>query len=473
MGVSKRIQPATERPLSVRRRKAENARRVNGQLQVEFVGEGLTSYAGLELLIRYFQRIRLNNLIRGCLKDAADWGDFGSVAMLRLLIGMLVVGGQRLRHVRFLEGDPLVHRFAGLRRLPSQRTISRWLKRFKIVTVARLQELNALIVAQSLSEMPLRTLSIGVDGSVLSTGLQVGRAFRGYNPHRRKVPSYYPISAHVGETTHILRVQNRSGNVHDGKASTSFLRDVFSQVECTLGKGYQLNFRMDAAFFLEPVIRLLEARGAGYGIKVPFWKWIGLKPLIQSRRRWRRIDAEVDFFEKHLPMEPWGMELRVVIYRKKVRHKAPRNYQLDLFDPVHGYYEYSAIATNMTLDGRRLWRFMCGQGELEKTLGQLKSGWALETIPTNHYQANSAWQQIVILAHNLLTNFQIDSGAARKARTQKRTAIYLLKSIRTLRFEVFNRAGQLIRPGGTTVLRLAKNPTVEAAFSRFSKPLAA
>ncbi len=61
------------------------------------------------------------------------------------------------------------------------------------------------------------------------------------------------------------------------------------------------------------------------------------------------------------------------LYRKKVRHKAPRNYQLDLFDPVHGYYEYSAIATNMTLDGRRLWRFMCGQGELKKTPGNSRA----------------------------------------------------------------------------------------------------
>jgi hypothetical protein len=28
---------------------------------------------------------------------------------------------------------------------------------------------------------------------VVSTGLQVKRAFRGFNPHHRKVPSYYPI----------------------------------------------------------------------------------------------------------------------------------------------------------------------------------------------------------------------------------------------------------------------------------------
>ena len=31
--------------------------------------------------------------------------------------------------------------------------------------------------------------------------------------------------AHLAETTHVLRVKNRSGNVHDGKAGLPFLRE--------------------------------------------------------------------------------------------------------------------------------------------------------------------------------------------------------------------------------------------------------
>jgi putative transposase len=36
----------------------------------------------------------------------------------------------------------------------------------------------------------------------------VGWAFRGFNPHHRKDPSYYPLLAHVAQTGHILRVKN-------------------------------------------------------------------------------------------------------------------------------------------------------------------------------------------------------------------------------------------------------------------------
>jgi len=37
-------------------------------------------------------------------------------------------------------------------------------------------------------------LTIDVDGTVIRTGAQVARAFRGFNPHQRNVPSYYPVA---------------------------------------------------------------------------------------------------------------------------------------------------------------------------------------------------------------------------------------------------------------------------------------
>jgi hypothetical protein len=314
-------------------------------------------------------------------------------------------------------------------------------------------------------KLPLRTLTLDVDGTVLSTGENVSGALRGYNPHNRRVPSYYPIMAHLGETGHILRVRNRSGNVHDGKSSLRFLRQVFTQVRETLGKSYRLNFRMDAAFFLKPVIQLLQENKAGFAIKVPFWSWIGLRTHIQERKRWYSVAPKVEFFEKQLRLKSWNMTLRVVFYRKNVKHKTPKNYQLDLFNPNDGYYEYSAVATNLSYEGKELWKFMCGRGHHEKTIGELKSGLAFDCIPTDQYLANSVWQQLVVMAHNLVTNFQIDSGARKCVRSKKRTTIYTFKNVRTLRFELINRAGQIARPAGVTILRICKNDRIEKIFT--------
>ena len=46
----------------------------------------------------------------------------------------------------------------------------------------------------------------------------------------------------------------------------------------------------------------------------------------------------------------------VAIYRKHVRHRATKNYQLDLFDPNDGHYEYSAVTSNLDLTLANLWR---------------------------------------------------------------------------------------------------------------------
>jgi hypothetical protein len=453
----------------VRYRKADLGIAVKNDLRVEFTESGLSSYAGLELLTRYFRSIRLNNLIRRHLGGILLPGDYGTVAMIRIVLGLLIVGGRRIRHLDFVRGDVLFERFTGLIRLPSLRTLSRWLTQFTMQSVQRLQALNAEIVARVIRREPLRTLTVDVDGSVVSTGHQVERAFRGFNPHHRKVPSYYPITAYLAETGQILRVKNRSGNVHDGKASITFLRDLFSQIQETMGSAYHLNFRMDGAFFHPKVLQLLITQGAGFCIKVPFWKWLDLTGRIKARRRWQRVNHEIACFDTTLTV--WDAPLRVVIYRKKVFHRSRKNYQLDLFDPNDGYYEYSAIATNLSLAPRKLWNFMAGRGEHEKVIGHLRGQLAFATVPTNRYGANSAWQQIVAIAHNLLVSFQIDTGAHRRNRTEKRTCLYELKTAQSLRFELLNRAGRVVRPKGTTILRLSRNSRYRDLFTRTAQAL--
>ena len=456
----------------MRQRKLDLQARVNGNLPLEFRDVALSSYAGLELFGRYLRQTRFNAFVRDVFRGSARWGDYGVVAMVRVLVGLLVVGGRRVRHVAYVADDPLFRRFTGLRCLPTARTISRWLKQFTTATVGRLQDLNAGVVARVLPALGLGTITIDVDGVVVSTGLQVERAFRGFNPHHRKVPSYYPILAHVAETTHILRVKNRSGNVHDGTASLPFLRELWDQLVATLGRRRGVRFRMDGAFFREDVLRWLHGRSVAYAIKVPFYTWLDLQAEIRRQPTWTRVTHDVSGFALPEAITPWGFPIAVTIYRTRVRHRTAKNFQLDLFDPNDGYYEYSAVASNLPLTIRNLWHFMAGRGNQEKTIGQLKTGLAFHTVPTNAYAANSAWQQLVALAHNLLTNFHIHTGAQERTRSRKHTVLHLLQTVQTLRFEVFHRAAILVRPNGMTRLRLTDNAATRQRFTGIERALA-
>ncbi len=331
----------------MRTRKTDLRARVKGNLSLKFDESKLTSYAGLELFDRYLRTNGLNDRIRTAFQGASLGGDFGIVAMVRLLIGLLVVGGRRLDHVSYVSNDPVFLRFCRVQVLPTARTVSRWLRQYTMKTVERLQALNAAVIEHVIPGLGLRTMTVDVDGVVVSTGLQVERAFRGYNPHQRKVPSYYPIMAHLAETTHVLRVKNRSGNVHDGKASLRFLRELWTQLTNSAIRGAQLRFRMDGAFFRQDVLRWLAARGTGYGIKVPFYHWLDLQQYIRAKPTWTRVRPDVSGFVVPAAATPWGQPLWVAIYRKKVLHRTAKNFQLDLFDPNDGHYEYSAITSNL------------------------------------------------------------------------------------------------------------------------------
>jgi len=457
----------------MRRRKADLRERVNGNLAFRFAHEGLTSHAGLEFVRRYLGATGVGALLRQMVGTALPRTDFGVPRMVLVLLALLISGGRRLRHLRYLDGDPMVLRLCGLTRLPTPRTVGRWLRALRARHLPRLHALNAAVVARAIRHTGTRRLTIDVDGSVVSTGPQVQWAQRGFNPHHRKVPSYYPITAYEAQSGQVLRVQNRPGNVHDGKGAQRFLRELFAQLAVTLGDGYIREFRMDGAFFRRDVLTLLERHGAEYAIKVPFYPWLGLKPRVQQTRLWTRVTATVSYAENTIPVALWERHLRVVVYRTRVRHETAKNFQLDLFDPDDGHYEYSAITTNKALGGAALWAFMCGRGTHEQVYGELKSGFAFACVPTMRYAANSAWQILSVLAFNLVRGFQLATTAERRPTTRKRRTLFRFETIHTLRYLCFGRAGVLLYPDGYATLDVGPAPAVADRFKRLDRLLKA
>src|ERR1051325_4298334 len=347
------------------------------------------------------------------------------------------------------------------------------LRQFANKSVEALRQLNWQLVVEQLERLGLRRITLDVDGTVVRTGSQAQWAFRGFNPHHRKDKSYYPLLAHIAQTGQILRLKNRPGNVHDSKGALDFLRQEIRALRERFGRAVVLECRMDAAFFQRGILQLLRREGCEYAVKVPFCSWIGLRSIVAARKSWKRVDDRISYFETTLRLDVWDLELRVVVYRKHVAHKTRKNFQLDLFSPDDGHYEYSAITTNKELSGPALWQFAAGRGAQEKTIAELKGEFALDAVPSRHYGAHSAWQQLSILAHNLLKSFQLDTVAQSKRRSAKRTASYLLQSMRTLRFELVARAGRLCRPQGRHVLRLQVNPKTKQLYEDVAAALVA
>jgi hypothetical protein len=201
-------------------------------------------------------------------------------------------------------------------------------------------------------------------------------------------------------------------------------------------------------------------------LKAPLWDWLHIRDEIRRRRRWKRVRPGLQAFVTRLSIPKWGLSLRVAVYRKHVFHRTRKNFQLDLFDPNEGHYEYSAVATNKAVRLGMLWDFMAGRGGHEKTLGELKQHLAFDTIPTRDWDANSTWLLISALTHNVLRQFQLATGALPRRNSAKRTYRWVLESLRILRYELLNVPAKIAKPEGRPELRIAAAPETQRRITQ-------
>ena len=452
------------------------AAKIKSDLRFDFGDEKLTSFAGLELFRRFLRRLGFQDALVKAEKAAAVGGDFSLAKTVLTVLGMLLAGGKRLHHLAFLHDDPMFLRFAGLSRAPKERSVGRALQRLSYRTWPELDRLSSVVSRAALQTMPFKRWTIDIDGSVISTGQHVERATYGYSPRHRRSPSYYPILAMLAQTSHVIGHQNRRGNVNDCHGSAAFLRTVMQRAQEELGLSGTFEVRTDSAFFKQDFLRALDRLDVEYSLKVGMWPWLNIRSIVKSKRErdWQWVDRKLGlqgtFASLHIAQ--WQRTERIAIFRKRVSRRPVKAWQLDLFHPDDGYWEYSVVATNKVLGLRALWHFQAGRGVQEKTIGELKSGHAFAAVPTLRYAANTAWQKLNILAHNTAVSFQILTSPVSRPAIPKRTTLFALRSIATLRFEWLSRAARILRPRGVATLRLADNPAIRAFYERVDRALA-
>jgi len=131
----------------------------NKDLPIEFTEQNLSSFGGLELFSRYLRRVELSRRVREALRGKGIRSDYGSVRLVLVMVGMLLVGARRLEHLQYVCDDPMLLRFCGLRRLPSRPTIVNWLKQFTGERLEGLSELNGALVHEQIERLE-RVLSV-------------------------------------------------------------------------------------------------------------------------------------------------------------------------------------------------------------------------------------------------------------------------------------------------------------------------
>lgn len=123
-----------------------------------------------------------------------------------------------------------------MHRMPAKRTVARWM----VGVVQTVGEAMAALVRDighdAIASLALARLTLDLDGSVLRVCGAAEGAERGFNPHHPKDRSYYPLTAHLAQTGHLLRSWNRPANVLDSHNADGFRRMVLADLRARFGR---------------------------------------------------------------------------------------------------------------------------------------------------------------------------------------------------------------------------------------------
>lgn len=444
----------------MKRSKSQVHGKARDALEMRFEAQKLTSFSGLVIFQRLFTKLGLKERLWQCFRHLRGAEIYGRHVVVMMLVVHLVLGFRELRDVRYYQDDEMVKRLLGLKHLPEVSTVSRALASADERSVENLRGENRRLVLDRARELSLARVTVDFDGSVQSTGRHAEGTAVGFNKKKKGARSYYPLFATIAQTGQALDVHHRPGNVHDSNGAQEYILQCIDEISETLPKA-RIETRVDAAFFSEAIVDALHGARVEFTASVPFERFAVLKTMIEGRRRWRRIDAQLSFFESQWKPDSWSNRYRFLFIRKRVRRQNKEPIQLDLFVPHEEDYEFKVIVTNKRVGAKRVVTFHEGRGSQEGIFAELKSHCQMDYIPVTTRVGNQIYLLSAMLAHNLTRELQMIAYPAQRGTTAKRTALWAFEKLQTMRRNLIQRAGRLLRPGGKLVLSMNDNAAVE------------
>jgi len=433
---------------------------------IHFEDQRLTSFSGLLIFQVLFRQLQLKKRLNKCFNKKKVSPIFGRHLVVMLLIVHLLIGFRRLRELDYYRDDPLVLRLMGLRKLPDVSTISRALSQMDQEDVEQVRVLSRSLVVESLKRQNLSRLTFDFDGSVQSTRGHAEGTAVGYNKNHKGARSYYPLFATVAQTGQLFDLYHRPGNVHDSNGADQFIIQCFKHASEAL-KATLFESRVDAAFFNEKILNILDHRHVKFTASVPFERFAQLKSIIEQRKRWRMIDRDWSYFEAQWKPKSWQTAFRFLFIRKRVKQQYKGPLQLHLFEPRDYRFDYKVIVTNKTESAKSVVLFHNGRGSQEAIFGDAKTDAGLNVIPSRRLAGNQLFTLCAMMAHNLSREIQMLAYPPVQRALPKRPAAWSFERLDTLRHRFIQRAGRLTKPKGELTLTMSANPAVRKDLLHF------
>ena len=129
-----------------------------------------------------------------------------------------------------------------------------------------------------------------------------------------------------------------------------------------------------------------------------------------------------------------------------------------IYSKPHDFdYRYKVIVTNKMTQAKQVVEYHEGRGTQGGLFADLKTEAALSYVPCNTWNANKVFLLCNVIAQNLTRELQMRYRERDRHTSVKRPALWEFSKISTLRKQIIQRAGRLIRPQGILTLSMAND----------------
>ncbi|MDP2138977.1 MAG: IS1380 family transposase [Candidatus Didemnitutus sp.] len=420
-------------------------------IQIEFTDQQLSPHAGTATFWSFLHQSGWGELVGRCLPHPVPTSNNALPPLSKVFsfVQGLLCGARKLTHVAYLRRDPMMPALLGIKRVPSQSTLTRFFQGFTGAgkNLACFRPLFAWAMEKLPSKPEGYALDLDSTRLLHEDGHQDGVAV-GYTRLGTK-PCLHPLLAIFSEVRLVAGFWLRAGNSGCANNVEAFFLDLWANLPSHLRVRV---VRADSGFYLVELLRLWEK------LRVKFIVVARLTRPVQSLLRretcWLAtgIDgtevAELEHREADVPATA-----RFIALRHRIKEKSGRAGGKLLID-CPGYL-YQVLVTNLprTVPPLEVWRDYNGRAACENVIKELDAGYGLPQLVCQDFWATEAALSFGVLAHNLIVLFERKLGWLEAV------------TLGSLRYWLFVTAGVISQPQGQTTIKIAV-PTHERHWWR-------
>ena len=415
--------------------------------QLRFTDREITPWGGISLMQRMLEHVGLEAALRQCgLPLPGSNRGYSPIQLVTQFLLNIWCGGNRFEHAEAVRHDTVLQRLFGFARMANFKALIRFFNKFNQATNA---QVFGRLYRWLFDQLQVYRLTLDLDSTVMTRyGAQAGAA-KGYNPRRRGRLSHHPLMAFVADLRLIANCWLRPGNTASGHNVAAFLETTLHH----LGEKRVGLLRADSGFSDAAFLGLLEDKALPYIVALKLNQ--PLQRALVGVSGWWRLDTGIDLVSFNYQPDAWEKPRRVVGIRQQIDTKPDaKGKQLSLFaeDEVIRGYRYAALVTDLELPDAEIWRNYRGRADCENRIKELKYDFGAESFNLRDFWATEACLNMAMLAYNMMSLFR--QAVLRATVTRNGTEEPIAQTLRTLRYQLFAKAGYVGREGRHHVLKL-------------------